>query len=349
MIWRLAIAVFFVVSSIPAVATDLAIGFGRGGEIATADQVSDAVGNVNYAANCAPSGANYKQRTVIVTLEKAGTGWRASPILRAILNGAIDAALVQCPMFVDRSGIDRMRVDDVGEAQIYASSTTGKPPVLVARAVDFVQLYRYWSRIVDVEADRIKADAAAAALAQAERERQAAATRQAQWEQQQAQAAAVQAQRNAEARARSTAEWNRFWSNVWFTIKLVFWGAIAAWLFSMRETFARWYYSLTPHPAQSMVEASMHRGVEIDGQAFAEIMRPMPGGRIEKEVRAQQARNLAEKAHRYATEMRAEADRIKAEAERDIEFIKAQDELTKAATVHEKAKARLDALRKRTG
>jgi hypothetical protein len=166
---------------------------------------------------------------------------------------------------------------------------------------------------------------------------------------QQAQAAEVQAKRVAEANARSAAESNQFWSNVWSGIKILFWIAIAAWLFSMRETFARWYYSLTPHPAQSMVEATMHRGVELDGKAFAEIMRPMPGGRIEKEVRAQQARNLAEKAHRYAETMRVEADRIKAEAQRDTEFIKAQDELTKAATVHEKAKARLDALRKRTG
>ena len=111
----------------------------------------------------------------------------------------------------------------------------------------------------------------------------------------------------------------------------------------------RWYYFLTPHPAQSMVEATMERGVELDGKAFADIMRPMPGGRIEKDVRAEQARKLAEKANHYAEAMRAEADRIKAKAQQDTEFIKAQDELTKAATVHEKAKARLDALRKQVG
>lgn len=166
---------------------------------------------------------------------------------------------------------------------------------------------------------------------------------------QKAQADAAQAQRIAEANARSAAEWNRFWSNVWLGIKLLFWGAIAAWLFSMRETIMRWYYFLTPHPAEAMVEAAMHRGVELDGKAFADIMRPVPGGRIEKEVRSKQALTLAEKAHRYAETMRAEADRIKAEAERETEFIKAQDELIKAALVHEKAKARLDALRKQMG
>lgn len=166
---------------------------------------------------------------------------------------------------------------------------------------------------------------------------------------QQAQAAAAQAQSIAEANARSAAEWNRFWSNVWLGIKLLFWGAIAAWLFSMREIIMRWYYFLTPHPAESMVEAAIHSGVELDGKAFADIMRPMPGGRIEKEVRAEQARKLTEKAHRYAETMRVEAERIKAEAQRDTEYIKAHDELAQAAIVHEKAKARLDALRKRVG
>lgn len=117
-------------------------------------------------------------------------------------------------------------------------------------------------------------------------------------------------------------------------------------LYRYRESFARWYYSLTPHPAQSMVEATMDRGIELDGKVFAEIMRPIPGGRIEKEVRAEQARALAERAHRYAERMRAEAERIKAKAQQDAEYIKAQDELVKAAIVHEQAKARLDALRK---
>ncbi len=113
------------------------------------------------------------------------------------------------------------------------------------------------------------------------------------------------------------------------------------------ERIARLYYSLTPHPAKSMVETAMHTGAELDGKTFAEIMRPMPGGKIEKEVREEQARKLTEKAYRYAESMRAEADRIKAKAEQDAQFIKAQDDLLEAATVHEKAKARLKALRKR--
>jgi hypothetical protein len=165
----------------------------------------------------------------------------------------------------------------------------------------------------------------------------------------QAAARAQQQQQRVEASARSTAAWNNFWSNVWTLIQILFWGAIAFWLFSIRETIMRWYYMLTPHPATGMVESAMHTGAELDGKAFAEIMRPIPGGRIEKEVRADQARKLAERAHRYAESMRVEADRLAAEARRESEFIKAQDELVQAATAHEKAKARLDALRKRVG
>lgn len=341
-----AVAFFYVVSSAPAVATDLAIMLGRRGDVATADRVAETVGNVTYEATCAPDGRNAKQRTVVVTLEKPGTEWRALPILKAILNGAIEAAIEQCPMSWSSYG-STYRIDDVGEAQIYAKLAADGPNVLVARAKEFMLIYGYWMGVVDELADREKAEAAAASQKQAELERQAATAQQAQQAQQQAQAAAEQAQRYAEANARSTAEWNNFWSNVWSGIKLLFWGAIALWLFSMRETFMRWYYFLTPHPAQSMVEATMERGVELDGKAFADIMRPMPGGRIEKEVRAEQARKLAEKANHYAEAMRAEADRIKAKAQQDTEFINAQDELTKAATVHEKAKARLDALRKR--
>ncbi|MGO8754651.1 MAG: hypothetical protein ACLQHK_05415 [Gallionellaceae bacterium] len=351
--WRSAVAIFFVVSSALAVATDLAIGFRRSGEIATADQVTHAVGNVSYYVNC-PRSENYKERTVIVGLEKPGAGWRELPVLKAILNSAIDTALERCPMSMSRVGGSMLRIDDVGEARIYARSTEGEPPALVARAENFVAVYRYWDRVVDVEADREKAAAAAAALKQAELERQAAATLQAQ----QAQAAAAQAQRISEFNARSRAESNQFWSNVWLGIKLLFWGGLATWIFSKREIIMRWYYLLTPHPAESMVEAAMHSGVNLDGKAFADIMRPMPGGRIEKEVRAQQARKLAEKAHRYAETMRAEAERImaeaqrdteliKAEAQQDTEFIKAQDELIKAAMAHKKAKASLDILRKR--
>jgi len=132
-----------------------------------------------------------------------------------------------------------------------------------------------------------------------------------------------------------------------FEIGFLIW--VAYFLFSKRETIARWYYFLAPHPATAMVEASIERGVELDGQAFADLMRPVPGGRIEKEVRAEQARRLCERAQQHAERLRAEADRVQEEARRDREFITAQDDLVKATVAHERAKARLDALRQRVG
>jgi len=124
---------------------------------------------------------------------------------------------------------------------------------------------------------------------------------------------------------------------------------VLIWLFTKREVIARWYYFLTPHPATGVVNAAIESGVDIDGKTFAAIMRPLPGGKIEKDVRAQQARVLSAKAQRHMEALRAEAERVMAEAVRDKDFINAQDELVKAATAHERAKARLNALRKQVG
>src|SRR5438045_3415681 len=98
---------------------------------------------------------------------------------------------------------------------------------------------------------------------------------------------------------------------LWVVIKTVFITAFAVGvivaLVLLRERIVRWYYLLTPHPAQQMVDAAIYNGREFDGKAFADIMRPMPGGRIEKEVRAEQARALVAKANAHADRMRREA------------------------------------------
>ncbi len=298
---------------------------------ASADQVAASVGTVSTEVIC-PSRAfrDADKRGARLTLEKSGAGWREPGVLSTLLLDALNQIWDQCNTAMGSFG------NSVGFVEIFAPSAEGAGPVLIVRVQSFLDIIGAWQRVTDIQEEqrqeslRVQAVAAeatrieSARIAQVQRERIAA-----------------------EERARSAAEWDRFWSNVWLWIKLLFWGAVAVWLFSMREIVMRWYYLLTPHPAQSMVEATMHRGVELDGKAFADIMRPMPGGRIEKEVRAEQARQLAEKAHRYAETMRAEADRIKAEAQQDAEFIRAQDDLAKAAIVHEKAKARLAALRKR--
>lgn len=327
-----AVVFFFVVLSAPIVVSaqaDVAINyqpmFGVG--FATDQEVQAALGTLKFSmTECKEEGLGSSQISVRVTSTK--WAYQNQRVIDTMLYRAAQFAWQNCQIHFSFAGT-RMptfhrEVDSVrlympdGSEALLATNLRGDDTFREGKS------YRWLSPVVDV----------------GEQNRQEVARRSAQAEQE---------RQRAEAYARYQVERDRFWSNVWRWIKLIFWGAIAAWLFSMRETIMRWYYFLTPHPAEAMVEAAMHRSVELDGKAFADIMRPVPGGRIEKEVRSKQALILAEKAHRYAESMRAEADRIKAEAERETEFIKAQDELTKAAIVHEKAKARLDALRKRMG
>jgi len=185
------------------------------------------------------------------------------------------------------------------------------------------------------EADQLQAEVEARQRAQGE----AARVRQQQ----------ILEQQQREEAARFAAAWETLWTTATIWAKRLALLALGIWLFMKREQIARWYYFLTPHPAEGMVVRAIRAGAEVDGKAFAEIMRPMPGGRIEKEVRAEQARNLAERAERHASVIRAEAERIMAAARRDAEFLGAQDELARATMAHERAKARLDALRRRVG
>jgi hypothetical protein len=341
-IWRFAVAVFLVVLSVPVVAqaqapagteegnasnsNDVPINYVQvyGLGFATDQEVEDALGTLAFSVTeCEKRGLGSISRSVRVTSTKSD--YENRRVIEAMLYRATEFAWENCQIhFIfgvsevpalhrDIDLVD-LYLPDGGEA-LRAANLRGDDTFDVGKS------YK-WDHVQDIGEQRRQDAARKTVEVQQERQR-------------------------AEAYARSRAESDQFWANVWSGIKLLFWGAIAAWLFSMRETIMRWYYFLTPHPATGMVEATMHRGVELDGKAFADIMRPMPGGRIEKEVRAQQAHALAAKAHQYAEKMRAEADRIKAKAQQDTEFIKAQDELTKAATVHEQAKARLDALRKR--
>ncbi|MDO8575981.1 MAG: hypothetical protein Q7R90_01560 [bacterium] len=326
-VWRFAVAVFIIVSAARTVAAaEVPINYQQvyGSGFATDEEVEGALGTLTFSmTECGHRGLGSISRSVRVTSSKSDYGNRR--VIETMLRRAAEFAWGNCPLHFWFGGSYLPALQrDIDRVDLYlpdGSQALRAANLLGDLAFNEGKSYK-WGSVQDV-GEQLRQEAAQKA-AEAQRQRAAA-----------------------EAAARSAAEWDQFWSNVWLWIKILFWGAIAAWLFSMRETIMRWYYFLTPHPATGMVEATMHRGVELDGKAFAEIMRPIPGGRIEKEVRAEQARALAERAHRYAETMRAEADRIKAEAQRETEFIKAQDELAKAAIVHEKAKARLDALRKR--
>ncbi len=329
MMWRSVVALFVFLSSALAVAQDgMSINYQQvyGLGFATDQEVEDALGTLTFSVTeCGDRGLGSISRSVRVTSTK--WDYENRRVIETMLQRAAEFAWQNCQIhFI--FGMSRIPPvhRDIDRVELYlpdGSEAFAAYNLLGDAAFDVGKSYK-WGSVQDI----------------GEQHRQEAAQQAARVQQQ---------QRIAEANARAEAASKQFWSSVWGGIKFLFWCAIAIWLFSIRETLARWYYSLTPHPAESMVEATMHRGAQLDGKAFAEIMRPMPGGRIEKEVRAQQARKLAEKAHRYAEAMRVEADRIKAEAQRDAEFIRAQKELTRAAEVHEQAKARLDALRKRVG
>jgi len=298
--------------------------FGSG--FATDQEVEGALGTLTFSmTECGHRGLGSVSRSVRVTSTKLDYGKQR--VIETMLRRAAEFAWGNCQLHFWFGGSYLPELQrDIDRVELYlsdGSQALGVYNLLGDGTFDVGKSYK-WGSVQDIGLQRRQEEARKAAKVQQERQR-------------------------AEALAYAVAERNQFWSNVWLGIKLLFWGAIAAWLFSMREIIMRWYYFLTPHPAQTMVDAAIHSGVELDGKAFADIMRPIPGGRIEKEVRAEQASKLTEKAHRYAEEMRVEAERIKAEAQRDTEYIKAHDELAQAAIVHEKAKARLDALRKRVG
>lgn len=328
-IWRSVVAVFFIASSAPAVAADeVPINYRQvyGLGFASDEEVEGALGTLTFSmTECGPKGLGSISRSVRVTSTKSD--YQNRRVIEAMLYRAAEFAWRNCQLhfFFGMSYLPALH-RDISQVDLYLPDGNEALRAANLRGDDIFDVGKSykWDSVQDTGEQRRQEAARKAAEVQQER-------------------------RRAEAYARYEAEQARFWSNVWFGIKLVFWGAVAAWLFWKREMFMRWYYYLTPHPAEDMVDAAMNRGAGLDGKVFAEIMRPIPSGRIEKEVRAEQARKLAERAHRYAEDIRAEAERIKAETQRDTEFINAQDELAKAATAHEKAKARLNALRKRVG
>ena len=117
-----------------------------------------------------------------------------------------------------------------------------------------------------------------------------------------------------------------------------------------RDAIARWYYALKPHPATSMVERAVYNGAEIDGELYERILRPVPGGRIEREVRGKQAQDLTSQLRTHEAALRSEEARVVEGERRRVEqenaFSRAQAELLRAGVDHEIAAARVDELRK---
>ena len=127
-----------------------------------------------------------------------------------------------------------------------------------------------------------------------------------------------------------------FWQ-VWvFLIIFIVW--------RYHEQLAEFYYSLTPHPAASMLDRRLAENLPIDGETFAEIMGAQPGNAIEQRVRGKQALKLTATA-RAAVEANLKVlERMKAAALKDAEFTAAQAGLAGAVEAHERIAAQIEAV-----
>ena len=107
-----------------------------------------------------------------------------------------------------------------------------------------------------------------------------------------------------------------------------------------------------------MVKAAIRAGsVDLDGEAFSKILQAVPAGRVEKEVREQQAKELADLARRSnaalaelerrsLVELQRQAEELKRRAREEAPFQAAHRDLHDAVVEQQLAKARAEALAK---
>jgi hypothetical protein len=113
-------------------------------------------------------------------------------------------------------------------------------------------------------------------------------------------------------------------------------------LFGYRHTLARWYYSLTPHPAARVVNEIIRSNAPLDANEFAHLLREIPGNPVEQEVRAEQARALAVRAQQYQVKVKQDLRRI-------TDVAHAQADLDDATLALDTAQTELKAARRKAG
>ena len=181
-----------------------------------------------------------------------------------------------------------------------------------------------WGRVQDLYAQARQAEAEA-------RAREARA------------AAAAQARANKLERDRRAA------ATFWTWVRLIVLTALALWAWFNRVALIRIYYRFTPHPAAGAVHSAIYAGETLDGAAFAKLVETPGVGPIEASVRAEQARELADLWLRREAELAAQTDQLLKEEHARVmqegDVLDAQRTLIEAAIAHEKAAARLAALR----
>lgn len=338
---------------------------------ASREELAEAVGEIRWHYSCPQNrtqslGAGnglYVQRTMRMWLTKPGLAYRDPRVLGGLLRVARTRLMERCPIYTVTM-MDRTDLGIVGWVEIVGRPTGTEEEALVRTRGYFTGLANHgWNDVTDVYAE-----AEATRLAQAaEQQRMAdeAAREAAEAAERQAAEQALAAQREAEAQARAVRaaemqqaravreENNRRWrAEMWGHIQLFGVMLFLVWLWFKRETIARWYYGLQPHPAADIVERALYTGGDIDGDLYERILRPVPGDPIERGVRARQADELAERLRRHEAALRAEeASRVEAarrEVERENAFTRAHAELLKAGVDHELAAARVKEMREGT-
>lgn len=167
----------------------------------------------------------------------------------------------------------------------------------------------------------------------------------------QAERDAMARQRRAELRAQREQETRKAEAAFWGWVRLFLFGVLCVWAFLKREKLLYWYYSLTPHPASSMVHQAITSGTELDGAAFGRVAVSDSDNSIERRVRMDQARRLTDLWRVHERALNAEEVKLVEQAKRLAEHERSRQEaeaaLLKAAIAHEQAAARVEALRKR--
>jgi hypothetical protein len=124
-------------------------------------------------------------------------------------------------------------------------------------------------------------------------------------------------------------------------------------IYRYREAILTRYYTLTPHPARRVVNDAIQSGAPIDGALYAEVTEPVFGGRIESQVRTQQALVLTSRLRAHDALLRAaearEMERLQRKIDQEVASRKAHLDLLGAGIDHEISAARLDELRREAG
>ena len=311
-----------------------------GTDYASGDALAFAVGAVTMSMDKCPANTmGDDQRVVRVQLAKPD--FETATVVNTLLLNAAKYAWANCPQaFVNMgtgAGTGQFH-HDVSEIDIYLPDGTkgfsgslgmyGQGDMAYAPGREYK-----WERLVDQATIQRRQAAAQAQAAQAAAE-------------QQAQIAAQGPPRTFDD------DVNGFFGAIGKAIEFVIGLTLAIWIFAKREAILRWFYGLQPHPATTMVDRAVYAGAEIDGDLYERVLHPVPGGRIEKEVRSRQARDLTARLREHEAALRSdERQRVEAErkrVEQENAVARAHAELLKAGVDHEIAAARLDELKKAT-